>query len=132
MLNPLTRRSILKGGRVYKRLLRKGIIKEEIDSKLEEKKETDDELIDLKKIDIVKEDDTENKNENKNENENENENEIEKNIDNENLSDIIAEASQKVMDNYKYDLEKIENDDDLYNEIKNKINDEIKYMINNI
>ncbi len=119
-MNPISRRSVVIGGRKYKELVRDGILDPKTNKHIESNEEKTEwdikepEDIDTEDIDklasLVADFD------------------IEK-IDNEKLSDAIAQASKNVMNKYKNELEKITDDEELFEEIKKLINQELKSLI---
>ncbi len=121
-MNPISRRSVVIGGRKWKELVRDRIIDPITNEPIEKKniwipvcddvKEPEDIVIeDIDNLaSLVADFD------------------IEK-IDNEKLSDAIAQASKNVMNKYKNELSKIEDEEDLFEEIKKLINQELKLLI---
>lgn len=150
-INPLTQRNIVVGGRVYNKLIRKGVIedpnKENIDPnpvvhttpvkeieilpdpvddvKEEEKKEIEEieEKEETEKIDKIEK--TEKIDVLKRiEEESESDEPLDR-IDDAELPDKIAKAAQKVIQHHKVELEQIDNDDELYKEIQRLIREEL-------
>ena len=119
VMNPLTRRSIVVGGRVYRKLIRDGYIKsKEKEDKKEEKKDAHkdfkeelENIIPDNKVEELLRD------------------MYNKKIKPDKLPDLIAKASDNVMKEHKEELEKITDDDELYDEIKNLINEELKSLL---
>ncbi len=135
IMNPLTRRSIVIGGRVYNQLIKKGVIKpreevikkkviplvvdKEKDNKKRENNLKQEELPELNKLEELEESKLE---------------ELvdqlsEQKIDSNELSEIIAKASKNVMEKHKDELSEITNDDKLYDEVKYLIDEELKLLL---
>lgn len=124
ILNPLTRRSIVKNGRVYRRLLKEGHIKLEIPEENDEKEEEKAFILKKREGDEdVKESETGNKFEQMLENL------AETDIADSKIAEIIAKASQQVIDKYKVNLEKIESEEELYDEVRRLVQEEIKLLL---
>ncbi len=141
MLNPISKRSIVIGGRVYKDLVKKGIIdpktnqpinvlkdKVSIEEKpvLTEKEEDEEKLIVVEDIKNKRRD---NNLISTNNLESMMEDLEEQKIDSDELSKVVAKASENVMNKYKEKLALIEDEDDLYDEVKRLIDDELKIIL---
>ncbi len=121
-MNPISRRSVVIGGRKYKELVRDGILDPKTNKHIEHNEEKTEfdikepEDIDTEDIDKLASlvDDLN----------------IDK-IDNEKLSDAIAQASNNVMKKYKNQLQKITDGEELYDEVKKLINEELKSLLYN-
>lgn len=130
IMNPITRRSIVKGGRVYKKLVKdrlfNPITNKFIDQTTKIKQPHVDEEKDFKKNEEKKE-------EEKKEEEHELSKLIEElhgeKIDGSEISKLMAEASKNVMLNFKDELSKITNDVELYAEVRDLINSELKLLL---
>lgn len=128
MMNPISKRSIVIGGRVYKNLVKRGIIdpstNEQFEHKedkplLTEQEEDEEKLIELEDDDVLVVNDLERLVVDLEE----------KKIDTDELSKVVARASENVMIKYKDKLAEIKNDDELYDEVKKLIDDEIKIIL---
>jgi len=140
VLNPLTRRSIVKGGRVYNKLVKDGHI---VPNQYELKEPPI-----LQQHQQIWADETPQIEEEKDEivvipNEEDNDDEpipaedleqliansTEQQVNGKELSDMIAKASQNVMEKYKDKLDHIQDDETLYEEVKKLINAELKSLL---
>ncbi len=137
MMNPITKRSIVKGGRVYKKLIKDGYIDSKtnktikeihplINETLYDEKENEKENKDIKRSDNIQLDENllpESKLEELVEDLNK------QKIDGEKLSELVAKASENVMNKHKDKLAEINDEEELYDEIKNLINEELKSLL---
>ena len=137
MMNPITKRSIVKGGRVYKKLIKDGYIDSKtnktikeihplINETLYDEKENEKENKDIKRSDNIQLDENlllESKLEEVVEDLNK------QKIDGEKLSELVAKASENVMNKHKDKLAEINDEEELYDEIKNLINEELKSLL---
>jgi len=127
IMNPITRRSIVIGGRVYNKLVKDGHVDPDTNQfinqeELRPQKEIADEPV---VVAVAEEEEYEEPQEL--------EQLVEKltgeKVDKVRLSNLVAEASKNVMMKYKDDLNDIDDDEELYMEVKNLINAELKILL---
>ncbi len=128
LMNPITRRSIVIGGRVYKKLVKDGYLDPNTNQFINQQPQSQPQEKVQSVIEDINEEDEE---------EPEPEPEaLEKLIadlnnegNEEEISKLIAEASKNVMSKYKDKLSHIDDDEDLYNEVRALINTELKVIL---
>lgn len=138
MINPISNRSIIVGGRVYKNLLKRGVIFADEKIAIKESQKIEPQIMnDHNDEEIVQNthyvnDDDELSYSDLSDDEDELAALIAKNSkkqpDTEEMSILIANASKNVMKKYKDQLSIISDDDELYEEVKKLINIELNLL----
>ena len=126
IMNPITRRSIVIGGRVYKKLVKDGYLDPNTNQFINQQPQPE------QKVQSVSEDINEEYEDEEVEPEPDPLEKLVANLnedDGDEISKLIAEASKNVMSKYKDKLANIDNDEDLYNEVRALINTELKVIL---
>lgn len=116
IFNPYSRRTIMIGGRVFKRLIKQGLLNPNTQKFTQWENPKPPEILPKREISVEPIESL-----------------IEdfsgKKIDGEKLSELVAEASENVLNEHKQELSKIYDDEELYEEVRLLINEELKELL---